>query len=190
MRRIAPTATLVAALLLSGTAARPALATGGDPFEQWLDSKLRRTQRLVFTRLSETPQQNEFVDAEIWSMRGDGSGAQRLTFNGSFDLGAVWSPNGQKIAFSGQTLGVTGAQVLRDGPDGGPPTALTDQAMGPAAMFPGWSPLGDRIVFQGIAGAGQAHDIWSIKPDGTALERLTDHPAADQRADYSRPTVA
>jgi TolB protein len=182
VRRIAPTATLVAALLLAGT---PAHASGPDPFEQWLDSKLRRTQRLVFTRLSETPQGNELSDAEIWTMRGDGTGAKRLTFNGSFDLGAVWSPNGQRIAFSGQTLGVSGAQVFVMDADGGPPTAITDPAMGPNAMFPGWSPHGDRLVFQGIAGPGQAHDIWSVKSDGTDLRRLTDNPAADLRADYS-----
>jgi len=175
----------IAALVLAAGLAPAAHANGGDAFERWLDSKLRRTQKIAFTRLSETPQGNELTDAEIWTMNGDGSGAKRLTFNNAFDLGAVWSPNGQKLAYSGQVLGVSGAQVWVIDADGGTPTALTDPALGPNAMFPSWSPLGTRLVFQGIAGPGQAHDIWSVKADGTELTRLTDHPAADQRADYS-----
>src|SRR5262245_60360741 len=36
---------------------------------------------------------------EIWVMNADGSGKRRLTNNTTYDLGAVWSPNGETIAF-------------------------------------------------------------------------------------------
>jgi TolB protein len=48
---------------------------------------------------------------------------------------------------------------------------------------PVWSPDGASIVFTSDR-EGSA-DLFRVKPDGTALERLTDHPAYDDQAAFS-----
>ena len=49
---------------------------------------------------------------------------------------------------------------------------------------PGWSPTDDRIVFTRKQADGN-FDIFTIKPDGSELRRLTDFPASDAHAVWS-----
>ena len=44
-------------------------------------------------------------------------------------------------------------------------------------QHPKWSPDGRRISF--ISSRGGSFDLWMMNADGTNVERLTDHPAAD-----------
>ncbi|MBV8819247.1 MAG: PD40 domain-containing protein, partial [Acidobacteriaceae bacterium] len=48
---------------------------------------------------------------------------------------------------------------------------------------PAWSPKGDWIAFTSER-AGSA-DLFRMHPDGSGLERLTDHPAFDDQAAFS-----
>ena len=49
--------------------------------------------------------------------------------------------------------------------------------------LPGWQPGGDRIVF--TRKENNNFDIYTIKPDGSDLKRLTDFPATDAHAVWS-----
>ena len=89
-----------------------------------------------------------------------------------------WSPDGKQLAFAGGEGERTGSQgektdvyVIEEGRTSGP-DRVTD---GGDASNPLWSPDGKRIVFTRSSTEGQLPrgDLWSVKPDGSGLTRLT-----------------
>ena len=94
---------------------------------------------------------------------------------------AAAAPEPQKIALTrvfpgpGQ-IGLFIAAA--DGSDERPLLAVRD-----ADYDPAWAPDGASIVFTSER-EGSA-DLFRVKPDGTALERLTDNPAYDDQAAFS-----
>ena len=76
-------------------------------------------------------------DAHLWVVDIDGSHRRRLTGNGGF--GPVWSPDGDKIAYTESAV-VGGIRVMDA--DGSGNTRLTDKG-----YFPVWSPDGDKIAY-------------------------------------------
>jgi Tol biopolymer transport system component len=128
--------------------------------------------KMAFTRLSESQDQNEIVVAEIYVMNPDGTGQRRVTNNLKADLAPVWSPTSSKtLAYHSATATSCCTITLSD--LDGHETALT------AGQFPTWSPDGSKLLFHNAA------DVWVINADGTGLANLTNHPAADLRADWS-----
>ena len=135
---------------------------------------------LVFTKLSESQDQNEFVVAEIYIMNADGSDQRRVTTNTHFDLGADLSPDGKTVAFH-QTLSGDNCPCtiqLVDVADGATERRLTN------GMWPTWSPDGKRIAFN-APGVGGIGDIWVINIDGTGLTNLTQSPSGEARPAWS-----
>ncbi|NLI80359.1 MAG: hypothetical protein GX443_01550 [Deltaproteobacteria bacterium] len=58
----------------------------------------------------------------------------------------------------------------------------------PHAEQPSWSPVGDRIVFQhlgGFDGSGAVFNLWSMRPDGSGMTRLTDDTVDSRRPAWS-----
>lgn len=87
-------------------------------------------------------------------------------------LGAVWSPDGRRIAFTDET----GLWTI--GPDGQDPVHVATM---PAAQ-PSWSPTGGRIAFVGTRtfpeltsrfGPAMRQDLYTVRLDGSDLRRLT-----------------
>ena len=78
-----------------------------------------------------------------------------------------WSPDGREIAFVGRGLRISVARV-----DGSGVRTLTSGLDRQAS--PAWSPAGGRIAFASDTAGNW--DIWSIAPDGTRTQRLTDRP--------------
>jgi Tol biopolymer transport system component len=109
---------------------------------------------------------------EIYVMNPDGSNERRLTFHPAFDLSPAWSPNFGEIAFvrhssSSNTLYTMDAT-------GGDLSRVTRDARNPA-----WSPSGARIAFN------RGGDIFTIKPDGSGLRRVTSSRAYDDYPSWS-----
>ncbi len=115
----------------------------------------------------------------LYTVRADGSDLVDL------GPGALprWSPDGEWVAF----LGVSAqAWVMR--PDRSEARAVT--AVDGRAMYPVWSPAGERLAFSflpaGLEGEElfQAAEVYTVKLDGTDLTRLTDNEVTDGHANW------
>ena len=140
-------------------------------------------------------------DFELFLMAPDGSRVEQLTRNRWDDFSPAWSPDGERIAFVRYHDGSRVLVIDRDGteeravtsgpeddspawsPDGGrivyeaggvllvvpieggEPVRVPIQQIRVTA-FPSWAPNG-AIVFQ------SDFDLWSARPDGSRLRRLT-----------------
>ena len=80
-----------------------------------------------------------------------------------------WSADGERIVFKG------GRRLYVVPAAGGPRVALT----GPDyySNFPQWSPDGERIMF--TSNLGGDFDLYTVRPDGTDLRKLTHAPGND-----------
>ena len=101
--------------------------------------------------------------SSIYTVSPDGTGLTELTTNTSEDYGPVWSPSGDKIAFSSFRDGNLEIYVMNA--DGSAQTRLTNT---PAHEGAGaWSPDGTKIAFT------RGGSIYVMNADGTGESFLT-----------------
>jgi Tol biopolymer transport system component len=157
-----------------GTAERPLLDSGSldynptwSPDGQWI----------VFTS-------ERHGSADLYRVKPDGTGLQRLTTNRAYEDQADLSPDGQKLAFVSTRADGTADLWIRDlGTNR--ETPLTSGRSGD--FRPAWSPDGKWIAFSSDRGTNvqrdgggqwwvhlQLADIYIMRPDGSALKKLTD----------------
>lgn len=92
----------------------------------------------------------------------------------------VYSPDGKKIAFSRELDDKSGELRILDLQNGASTLVKKTEL---SWSVPKWSPDGDRIAFQDKVDGNS--DIFSIKPDGTDLLRLTTDVEADTQPAWS-----
>jgi Tol biopolymer transport system component len=121
--------------------------------------------------------ENGTKPARIMIVRADGSERRELT-DGSVNSGfPSFSPDGKQIVYRVVGEHEQGLRVLSLG-DGATRPLTTDHD-----NFPAWSPTGSAIEFtRAIDGA---YDIFSVRPDGTGLKRLTTAPGNDAHGVWS-----
>jgi Tol biopolymer transport system component len=118
----------------------------------------------------------DLASNDLYTLRvSDGQDRQRLTSGPPFDFEPAWSPNGRQIAFTrGSATGdpgdifivtLAGHVVFR----------VTHAAAYDHQV--GWAPAGHRLVFE--RDFGDRSSVFTIKPDGTDLRRLTTGPHFD-----------
>jgi dipeptidyl aminopeptidase/acylaminoacyl peptidase len=88
-----------------------------------------------------------------------------------------FSPDGRRIAFVSDLGGLP--QVWTAASEGGWPEPVTalDDPVGSVS----WSPSGDRLAFTLAPGGGMNAQVYTVRPDGTELRRLTDGGKATNR---------
>lgn len=110
---------------------------------------------------------------DLWTVGTDGSGLRRLTDTAADEECATFSPDGGRIAYSGDA-GLGGRwRIYTQALGGGPATALTDPAAGDATQ-PAWNPVDDD--------AHRALIAYTLQADAEAGPRLrvTDGAGLDE----------
>jgi Tol biopolymer transport system component len=112
--------------------------------------------------------------SELWVMSSTGANSHVLTAPGFPTRDPAWSPDGSRIAFATST----GVMLIR--PDG---TGLEHVGPSLSTGSPSWSPDGKRIAY--VASVDGNVDIYTIRPDGTDVRRLTTNPGLDTEPAWS-----
>ncbi|HUV35646.1 MAG TPA: peptidase S41, partial [Patescibacteria group bacterium] len=112
---------------------------------------------------------------DIWTVPADGGVATRLTIHDGEEQYPKFSPDGEWIAFTGEYDGNTDVYVMNV--LGGEITRVTYHPMPDEVV--GWHPTKNKILFRSIRHSFRYfHRLFLISPDGTGLEELTMHEAA------------
>jgi Tol biopolymer transport system component len=135
---------------------------------------------VAFTRTYPGPK------SEIWVMRQDGTQPRLVLALGAtyaFDADLSWSPEGKRLLYSQDGIFV----VNLDG-------SGNSKLVGPEGSGPEWSPDGTRIVFsKSPTGTTTSENsdptpLWTMNPDGSGQEKLTDPSDASGGKVDSSPT--
>jgi len=114
----------------------------------------------------------------VYVASADGSSFNRVGPLGNI-WDAVWSPDGQWIAFSMATKATGGLfELYLMHPDGSGIRRLTPGTDGLFSLHPTWSPESDQLLFARGTNDINLTDIWSINIDGSHLYQVTHQPAA------------
>ncbi len=103
--------------------------------------------------------------AQIAIVKPDGTGFEELTAGGHNNAFPSFAPDGKRFVF--RTFEPDGSGLRIMNPDTKAVTVLTREY----DNFPLWSPRGDLIMFSRLVDG--AYEIYTIKPDGTSVKRLT-----------------
>ena len=118
-------------------------------------------QRIVTSGQMREPD-GYWTDTGLQVFSSDGTGFEHLPILGYVGAPA-WSPDGAHILFSRE------GQLFSTTPDGASPTLIESNAGGPA-----WSPDGSRIVFVRSAGQYEDTDLYTMRADGSGIQKLLD----------------
>ena len=137
--------------------------------------------RIAFSKRDPERESDDVTDAQtdIYVMNSDGTELTRLTELPGVEIEPVWSPDGERIAFS--TEWVDRADVYVMNSDGSELRRLTDPAVG--ASSPSWSPDGDRLAF--YRESDQGTSIVIANEDGSDQREVLS-PGEDELA-FSAP---
>jgi len=104
-------------------------------------------EQLSFSRDGEWVTYVTYPEAVLWKSRINGSHRQQLTVRPLQASGPRWSPNGQRIVFSGNMPGEKPHLYVIPA-EGGSPEAITASSAGQTgAGDPTWSPDGNSVIF-------------------------------------------
>ena len=104
-------------------------------------------------------------------------------FSSTFDEFAPhYSPDGTRLAFASTRSGAEEIWIANR--NGSNPLPVTSMG-GPQCSNPQWSPTDGRTILFSSRRAG-SEDLYLVRPDSGKLTRLTDHPADEGEARWSR----
>ena len=145
-----------------------AVAATQDPAEAAFPGKNGRIAFALFPGVG---------DAEIHTMRPDGSGPRPVTDNSAHDVRPAWSPDGTKLSFTRHE------KIFVKDTRSGRVVRLTDNT-GISSFNSAWSPSGARIAFDSARDGDQ--EIYAMdSSDGGRVEKLTDNRNHDVNPAWS-----
>ena len=115
--------------------------------------------------------------AQVAMINADGTGFREVTTGPNNNSFPSMSPDGKRFVY--RTFGPQGDGLRIMDLQTKAVTTLTDGY----DNFPLWSPRGNLIMFSRLA--DNDYEIYSIKPDGTGLKRLTSAPGNDAHQGWS-----
>lgn len=121
-------------------------------------------------------------EGDVYSMRADGSGQKRLTSGAELDSRPLVSPNGKVVVFERRTAAGAPRDLFTVSVNGGTAHAIgSSVADEHEASF---SPDGRTVAFvrTSAAGGGSNDDIYTVRPSGAKLRRLTRTASLDEYA--------
>src|SRR2546428_697542 len=122
----------------------------------------------------------ETTPAKLMMVRSDGSQKSKDLTKGLPNSGfPTWSPDGKQIIYRVWGAAEYGLRVL-DLDNGSIKTLTTE-----LDNFPAYSPSADRITFTRRDAKTLDYDIFSMRPDGTEIKRLTTTPGNDSHSSWS-----
>jgi Tol biopolymer transport system component/CubicO group peptidase (beta-lactamase class C family) len=168
-----PTLTAEPAISVSPTttAATPALSTSPTPASTPVGGG---TGQLSFSS------NRRGAYADLYVMNLDGSGVTLLAHGDGNIFAGPWSPDGQKILFTG--FGLIHSYVGVMNADGNQPQDLS-QSPNSDEGFPAWSPDGGQIAFTSRRDGN--NEIYLMNADGSQPRRLTNNPSDDFAPSWS-----
>ena len=113
--------------------------------------------------------------AQIALMKPDGTGYREIAEEGVNNGFPSWSPDGKKLVYK------RGKQLVILSIADGKIVPLTDGVH--YDNFPKWSPKGDAIMF--TTDRDNDFELYTIRPDGTGLRRMTNSPGNDAHSIWS-----
>jgi len=119
---------------------------------------------------------------DVYAMRADGSGQKRLTSGAELDSRPVVSPSGRIVLFERRTASGGSRDLLTVNVNGG--TSHPIAASVADEHEASFSPDGRTIAFvrTSASGGGTVDDIYSVRPTGAKLRRLTRTAGIDEFA--------
>ena len=134
--------------------------------------------RILFTR--EFPDKGQGEHA-LFVSRSDGTEARRITpwgLESSYMAG--WSPDGNRIVFDG------GGSIYLARPDGSDLAKIAIAQGGERryAFNVGWAPDGTRLGFTLCLRKAQRCDVYTMRPDGSHVQQVTDTPEFEEFSDW------
>jgi TolB protein len=115
--------------------------------------------------------------AQVATINADGSGFRKITSGPNNNGFAAYSPDGSRIVY--RTMGPDGNGLRIMNLKDGTVTVLTSEY----DNFPVWSPRGDLIAFVRLLDGD--FEVFTIRPDGTDLRRLTNAKGNDAHLAWS-----
>jgi TolB protein len=123
-------------------------------------------------------------NTDVYVVRADGLGKQRLTHHPGVDGNPAWSPDGRTIAFTRRPrewgAGTFRTHIYVMNADGSRQRRLTE---GNVHFSVAWSPDGQKMAFE--RPIPQAEELYLMNADGGGQRRLTRNPARDKDAYWS-----
>jgi dipeptidyl aminopeptidase/acylaminoacyl peptidase len=126
-----------------------------------------------------------YESCEVYSIRPDGTGKQRMTRDAAVDGEPTWSPDGRWIAWIHTRARTSIDELWMMRADGSDRHRVPVRVPSFTFESPMWSPDGSTLAMSIFLDRNHQFDIFHFRPNGSGLERLTRTARSEVLMDWS-----